>query len=97
VVHLPDELGTDQAPAVHDILTHQDRHNVVADLVGDEAIDSAGLAMFLDVQDELREQHGELKIAASNSVNKKNMEVTRLDQQLEVFDSVVDAVRSFRA
>jgi anti-anti-sigma regulatory factor len=39
---------------------------------------------------------GDLKIATSNPINRKILELTRLDQQLEVFDSVVDAVKSFR-
>ncbi len=38
---------------------------------------------------------GEAKIAATNLNNRKIFEITRLDQQLEVFDSVVDAVKSF--
>ena len=38
---------------------------------------------------------GDLKIAASNLANRKILEITRLDQQLEVFDTVIDAVKSF--
>jgi hypothetical protein len=29
-------------------------------------------------------------------VNRKILEITRLDEQLDVFDSVIDAVKSFR-
>jgi hypothetical protein len=36
-----------------------------------------------------------LKIASRNPLNRKVLEITRLDQQLEVFDSVLDAVKSF--
>lgn len=42
------------------------------------------------------EKSGDLKIATTNSINRKILEVTRLDEQLEVFDSVIDAVKSFR-
>ena len=38
---------------------------------------------------------GEVKIATTNSANRKILEITRLDQHLEVFDSVIDAVKSF--
>ena len=38
---------------------------------------------------------GDLKISTSNAANRKILEITRLDQQLEVFDSVIDAVKSF--
>jgi anti-anti-sigma factor len=96
VVHLPDEVGIDQAAPVQQFLLNQERQNIVIDLDGVEAFDSSGLGMLLDVQDALREQHGNLKIATTNNVNKKVLEITRLDRQLEVFDSVIDAVKSFR-
>ena len=38
---------------------------------------------------------GDLKIATSNKANRKILEITRLDEQLEVFDTVIDAVKSF--
>ena len=38
----------------------------------------------------------DVKIATTNAINRKIFEVTRLEQQLEVFDSVVDAVKSYR-
>lgn len=39
---------------------------------------------------------GDVKISTSNNANRKILEITRLDQHLEVFDSVIDAVRSFQ-
>jgi anti-anti-sigma regulatory factor len=36
-----------------------------------------------------------MKIAVANPANRKILEITRLDQQIEVFESVVEAVRSF--
>ena len=39
---------------------------------------------------------GDVKIATTNAINRKILEITRLDQQLEVFDSVIDAVKSFQ-
>jgi hypothetical protein len=38
---------------------------------------------------------GDLKISTHNLANRKILEITRLDQQLEVYDSVIDAVKSF--
>jgi hypothetical protein len=38
---------------------------------------------------------GDLKISTSNASNHKILEITRLDQQLEVYESVLEAVRSF--
>jgi anti-sigma B factor antagonist len=59
-------------------------------------LDSTGLSTLLDAQDELRAHGGDLKIATTNNVNRKILEITRLDQRVEVFDSVIDAVKSFR-
>ena len=96
VVHAPDELGGDLVERLQEFLCGLERHNIVLDLDNAESVDSAGLTMLVDVWDALRGQGGDLKIATTNSVNRKILEITRLDQQLEVFDSVVDAVKSFQ-
>jgi anti-anti-sigma regulatory factor len=46
--------------------------------------------------DELRNVGGELKIATSDATNRKILEITRLDQYVEVYGTVLEAVRSFR-
>ncbi len=96
VIHSPEELGADQADLFKAYMTGQERNNIVLDLDNTESIDSDGLTALLDVQDKLREQQGDLKIATTNSINRKILEITRLDRQLEVFDSVIDAVKTFR-
>ena len=70
--------------------------NVVLDIDNTEILASEGLSALLNAQDQLRERSGDIKIATTNAVNRKILEITRLDQHLEVFDSVVDAVKSFR-
>jgi anti-sigma B factor antagonist len=95
VLHSPEELEADQIANFEACFNALDINNVVLDLDGAESIDSKGLAVLLDVQDSLRGKLGDLKIAASNSYNRKILELTRLDQQLEVFESVMDAVKSF--
>jgi anti-sigma B factor antagonist len=95
VVHTPEELGTDMAEQLERFLTSQERNNVIVDLDGSETIESGGLEALQNAQEALRALQGDLKIAASNPANRKILEVTRLDQQLEVFDTVVDAVKSF--
>jgi anti-sigma B factor antagonist len=96
VIHAPDELGADQAVMVQNYLTTQERQNVILDLDNAESITSEGLEALLDAQDKLRLQTGDLKIATTNSVNRKILEITHLDEHLEVFESVIDAVKSFR-
>ena len=96
VVHTPDELGVDQAEAFETYVPTLEWPNVVFDLDATETIDSKGLESLLNVQDKLRDAGGEAKIATTNATNRNIFEITRLDQQLEVFDSVTDAVKSFQ-
>jgi anti-anti-sigma factor len=95
VVHAPEEVGEEQADKVATYLTSLDRSKVIVDLDGSETVDSKGLEMLLDVQDALREAGGDLKIVTTNSANRTILEITRLDQQLEVFTTVIEAVRAF--
>ena len=95
VVHTPEELGFDQADGFERYLPTLERRNVVLDLDDTEMLDSAGLTALLNVHDRLRASSGDLKIATTNFSNRKILEITRLDRQLEVFSSVIDAVKSF--
>ena len=96
VVHTPQELGADQSDGFEAYVPTLERANVVVDLDNTETLDSRGLTALLNVQEALRDKQGGVKIATSNSVNRKIFEITRLDQQLEVFGSVIDAVKSFQ-
>ncbi|MFH1924239.1 MAG: STAS domain-containing protein [Planctomycetota bacterium] len=96
VVHTPEELGEDQADGFEAFVPTLDRCNVVLDLDNTERLDSAGLGSLLNVCDKLREEGGDVKITTSNLSNRKILEITRLDQQIEVFSSVIDAVKSFQ-
>ena len=95
VVHTPEELGADTSVQLEKFLTSQERSNIIVDLDGSETIDSGGLEALLAAQEALRALAGDLKISTSNPANRKILEITRLDQQLEVFDTVIDAVKSF--
>jgi len=96
VLHAPEELGAEQREAFVNYVSSLDRHKVVLDLGPAETIDSQGLEALLDAQDTLRGRGGDMKVAAVNGVNRKILEITRLDQQIEVFDSVIEAVKSFQ-
>jgi anti-sigma B factor antagonist len=95
VVHTPEELGTDTALQLEQFLTSLDRSNVIVDLDGSETIDSGGLEALVNAQEALRALQGDLKISTGNLANRKILEITRLDQQMEVFETVIDAVKSF--
>ena len=96
VVHTPEELSSDQAAAFESYMPTLERNRAVLDLDNTEMLDSAGLTALLNVYDNLRQQGGDVKVATTNAVNRKILEITRVDQQLEVFDSVVDAVKSLQ-
>lgn len=95
VVHSPEELGRDQADGFRSFVAGLDRQNVVLDMDNTETIDSTGLGTLIQSQDLLRERSGDLTVATTNNVNRKILEITRLDQRIDVFESVIDAVRSF--
>ncbi len=95
VVHTPEEFSDDLTSKLADYLSSLERSKVIVDLDGTESLDSAGLAALLDAQQELRDLGGDLKVTTANTVNRKILEITRLDDHLEVFDNVIDAVKSF--
>jgi len=95
VAHAPQEISEAQVDALKLAFQSVPRASIVLDLEGTEMLDSAGLELLLDLQDALRERGGELKIATSNHVNRKILEITRLDREFEVFDAVLDALKSF--
>jgi anti-anti-sigma factor len=95
VVHTPDEVCSEQSERFAAFLGGLEQRHIVLDMDHTEALDSEGLTTILNSQDDLRAKQGDLKIATTNAVNRKILEMTRLDQQLEVYESVVDAVNSF--
>ncbi|RMF99497.1 MAG: anti-sigma factor antagonist [Planctomycetota bacterium] len=96
VVHTPSEFGEDQLPSFRECVGKLGLSNIVVDLDGTELIDSEALTELLDTDERLQVAGGRLKIATANAMNRRIFEITRLDQYLEVFDGVVEAVRSFR-
>jgi anti-sigma B factor antagonist len=96
VVHAPQDLGRDQADRFEAYLRSLDKVQVVLDLDDAEQIDSAGLTALVEAQEQLKAIGGDLKIATGNVANRKILEITRLDRQFDVFESVIDAVKSYR-
>lgn len=96
VIHTPEDIVADQCDALENCIVSFGRPNVVLDMDATKNIDSKGLTALLNVQDKLRDAAGECKIATTDSTNRKILEITRLDQQFDVFDSIVNAVKSFQ-
>jgi anti-anti-sigma factor len=97
VVHSPEDVSADQAANFESALRHAEPPCVVLDMDDTELIDSAGLTAILEAKDALCQRQGDLKIATTNATNRKILEITRLDEQLEIFESVIDAVKSYQA
>jgi anti-sigma B factor antagonist len=96
VVHAPEELSFEHSERFEAFLAGLEARQVVLDLDHTESLDSCGLTSILTGQENLHSRQGDLKVATTNALNRKILEMTRLDQQLEVFESVVDAVNSFQ-
>lgn len=58
-------------------------------------INSKGLEYLLDTGENFRQRGGALKIASPTSVSREVLSITELDRNLEIYESVNMAVRSF--
>ena len=95
VVHAPEDLCDEQADAFTAHVTSLDRSRVILDLDSTESLDSVGLEALLESRDVLLDLDGDLKVSTTIHANRKILEITRIDQQIEIFESVIDAVKSF--
>lgn len=99
VAHTPDELTDDTSgDFVHALseAINEQHYQVVLQMDRSDLLDSAGLTALLDLQDLTREHGGNLKISGLEEPGKKILEMTRLDQRIDIFDSVIEAVSSFQ-
>lgn len=99
VAHTPDELTDDTAEQFLNALSgpiEAGQVNIVLQMDRSELFDSAGLNMMLDLQDQLRDKGGNVRVSGLGDPGRKIFEITRLDQRFDIFDSVIDAVSSFR-
>lgn len=95
VVHAPEELTEDHADAFENFVTSLERSRVILDLDSTESLDSRGLEALLNGREVLQHLDGDIKISTTIKMNRKILEITRLDHELEIFDSVIDAVKSY--
>jgi anti-sigma B factor antagonist len=99
VAHTPDEFTDDSAHLLANTLRRgaENGHvRVVLQMDRSDTFDSAGLGALADLHDSLRESGGGLKVCCLTEVGKKVFELVRFNRRLDVFDSVIDAVSSYR-
>ena len=77
-------------------LLKKGRYNIVIDLGGVNYISSAGWGIFISEIKEIRENSGDLKLAAMIGDVYEVFELLEFQTILENFDTVEDAVKSFK-
>ena len=95
VAHTPEEFTEDFADSFFEALTdpiHDGQTRSVLQLDRTDAFDSAGLTGLVDFQNNLRNLGGNVVISGLRDPGRKIFEVTRLDRQFEIYESVIDAV-----
>lgn len=99
VVHTPDELSEETHALVRETLAAPlaaGQNRIVLQMDRTELFDSAGLTALVDLQEQVRERGGSLKVCGLAATGRKIFEITRLDRRFDLFDSLIDAVGSFR-
>ena len=72
-----------------------DRPQLVFDLSPVVQLDAAGVEMLLRCMSEAHKRDGDLKLAAPSEQAAVVLELTRTERLFEIFETSVDAVRSF--
>jgi anti-sigma B factor antagonist len=99
VAHTPDELTDDFAHLLANTLrrgVENGQNRIVLQMDRSDSFDSAGLGVLVDLHDSLRESGGGLKVCCLTEIGQKVFEIVRFNRRLDVFDSVIEAVNSFR-
>ncbi|MBN1540687.1 STAS domain-containing protein [candidate division KSB1 bacterium] len=70
--------------------------DVVVDLDKVRWMNSSGLGMLISALTSLRSSGGDLRLANLNERSRRPIQITRLDQVFQEFDSIESAVNSFK-
>ena len=99
VARLEDELTSDNAERFRYVLEtplEEGIRHFVIDLEKTEYLDNAGLEALDDLRGKLEDVGGQVKFSGLGPGCRKIFELTRLDRRVDIFDSLIDAVRSFQ-
>jgi anti-sigma B factor antagonist len=72
-----------------------DRPQLVFDLSEVQQLDAAGVEMLLRCMSEAHKRDGDLKLASLSQQAEVVLELTRTERLFEIYETSVDAVRSF--
>jgi anti-anti-sigma factor len=93
-----ERIAGDQVPELAAMLAGKagrGQPHVVLDLQSVAVMDSAGLELLMDTQDEYQRSGGALKLANPGALCREVLKVTGVGSKFEVFPDTRSAVRSF--
>ena len=100
VISLEGDLTGDNAQATRKKVEEQIDQRQLVDFVVDFEkagfVDSEGLETLLWVKRRAEDLFGQLKLINLDENVRKILEITRLDEQVALFESVIDAVKSYQ-
>ncbi len=98
VVDIPKRLTSDTSDDLKTILKNlveDKKHNIVINLEKTAYMDSSGLGSVVSKIAATRANKGDIRLAAVQKYVADLLDLTHIDQILQIYDSVDDAVRSF--
>ena len=99
VKQLPERLSVQQGYAFFrevESCINSDRPRVVLDCAQLQLLDRAGIHVLLLCLEEAMKRNGDVKLAALPSVAEATLEITGVNRLFEIFETVAEAVSSFR-
>jgi anti-sigma B factor antagonist len=92
-------MGGAESEDFRELLYHainEDIVNVVVDLTGADWMNSSGLGMLISGLTTMRSGGGDLYLVGLSDSIRRPLEVTRLDGVFRMFDTLDDAINSFK-
>lgn len=91
-------MGGDETKMFQDRIydaIRETKTQVVVDMSGVKWMNSSGLGTLMAGLTTLRSSDGDLKLASLSDRVKRPIEITKLDQVLQIYDNIDSAVKSF--
>ena len=99
IFNLEGEMNDESLGAFQQAVEHQLADSEVVDLILNlEAVsflDSVALEYLLDLQEQLAERFGHIRLARCDENVRKILEVTRLDSSFDIFDDIPEAIKAY--
>ena len=99
IEHLPETIDAEQAEKIYRALQTalaDDRPRIVFDFTQVRDFGSIGVELLLRCMEEAMKRNGDLKLAAVSPQQAVVLEMMRVDTLFEIYETVTDAVESFR-